>query len=142
LVATLAVAPAVVEELCFRGYLFSSLLKVLSPARTVLLTSILFGLFHVLTGNALLIERLVPSTLLGLILGWIAWRTGSVFPGMVMHLVHNGLLELVARYHDQLEFLPSDLDRQSHLPASWLLTATGVAIIGAAVIAVTTRKGG
>jgi ABC-2 type transport system permease protein/sodium transport system permease protein len=142
LVGTLAVAPAVVEELCFRGYLFSALLKVLSPARTVLVTAVLFGLFHVLTGNALLIERLVPSTLLGLILGWIAWRTGSVFPGMVMHLVHNGLLELVARYHDQLEFLPSDLDRQTHLPASWLLTATGVAVVGAAVIAVTTRKGG
>ncbi len=140
LVGTLALVPAVIEELCFRGYLFSSLLRVLSPARTILVTSVLFGLFHVLTGNALLIERFIPTTLLGLMLGWIAWRTGSVLPGMVMHLFHNGLLELVARYHESFAFLGEDLEQQSHLPATWLIGATGIAAAGALVVFLTTRR--
>lgn len=134
LLATLALAPAVIEELCFRGFLFSSLLKVMPPGRTILLTSLLFGLFHVLTGNTLLIERLIPSTLLGLVLGWIAYRTGSVLPGMAMHFVHNGLLELVGHYHDRLDFLGANFDDQTHLPATWIATATVVALVGLVMV--------
>ncbi len=78
LLAVFALAPAVIEELCFRGYLFSALQSVLSPWRTIVVTAILFGLFHVLTGAALLVERFIPSTLMGLVIGWVAYRTGSV----------------------------------------------------------------
>ena len=134
LIATLALAPAVIEELCFRGFLFSALSKVLSPGRVIVVTAVIFGTFHVLTGNALLIERFVPTTLLGLVLGWIAYRTGSVIPGMVMHFIHNALLELVAHYHERLEFLGAGFENQSHLPFSWLATATAIAFVGAAMI--------
>ena len=70
----------------------------------MLITAILFGLFCVITGNALLIERLIPSTLMGLVIGWVALRTGSVLPGMVIHFVHNALLNLVLYYQEQLDF--------------------------------------
>ncbi|MEM9827374.1 MAG: CPBP family glutamic-type intramembrane protease, partial [Planctomycetota bacterium] len=89
---TLAVTPAIIEELCFRGFLFSALLKVLPPRTVMVLTAFLFGGFHVVTGNMLLLERFLPTTLMGLLLGWVAYRTGSVIPGMVTHAVHNGLL--------------------------------------------------
>ena len=134
LITTLALTPAVIEELCFRGFLFSALLKVLSPGRVIVLTAVIFGMFHVLTGNALLIERFIPTTLLGLVLGWIAYRTGSVIPGIVMHFTHNALLELVAHYHEQLEFLGEGFENQSHLPVSWIATATAIAMVGAAII--------
>ena len=87
----LAVTPGVIEELCFRGYLFSACLRVLSPARTIVLTSLLFGLFHVLTGSSLLLERFVPTTLVGLFLGWVAYRSGSVWPGIALHVIYNGV---------------------------------------------------
>ncbi len=134
LVATLALTPAIIEELCFRGFLFSALSKVLSPTRVIVITSLIFGLFHVLTGNALLIERFVPSTLLGLILGWVAYRSGSVIPGMLMHLTHNGLLELVGRYHESFSFLGSNLDDQSHLPWQWIAIASSIALVGGATV--------
>ena len=35
------------------------------------------------------------STLLGLVLGWVRWRSGSVWPGMVLHGCHNGILMLM-----------------------------------------------
>ena len=95
LLAVFALCPGVVEELCFRGYFFRSLERDFRPYSVVLITAILFGLFHVITGNALLIERLIPSTLMGLVIGWVALRTGSVLPGMVIHFVHNALLNLV-----------------------------------------------
>ena len=128
LLAVFALAPAVIEEFCFRGYLFSSLRAVLSPWRTILITSVLFGLFHVLTGSALLIERFVPSTLMGFLIGWVAYRTESVIPGMIVHFVHNGLLMMVLYFQERLSFLGDGFDNQTHLPIHWL-GATGMLLL-------------
>ncbi len=139
LLLTFAVAPAIIEELCFRGFLFSTFSRVLNPVRTILLTSVLFGLFHVMTGNALLIERFVPTTLMGLMLGWIAYRTGSVLPGMLMHFVHNGLLLMVGRYHEKFNFFGRELDDQSHLPMEWLVIASLVVAAGVIIMVLSTK---
>lgn len=138
---TLAVAPGVIEELCFRGYLFSACRQVLSPWRTIWLTSFLFGLFHVLTGNMLLWERMVPTTLMGVFLGWVAYRTGSVWPGMILHTVHNGFLNTVGRFRDSLGFLGQVDDSLGHLPPLWLAVAAAVALSGMALVALATPAG-
>jgi len=135
----LAFTPAVIEELCFRGYLFSALRTVMSPWRVIVLSSFLFGLFHVLTGSVLLIERFFPTMMMGMFLGWIAWRTGSVYPGMALHAVHNGFLNLVAINKDRLAFLGIAEDT-SHLPASWIAGATALALVGTAMIWWATRN--
>jgi ABC-2 type transport system permease protein/sodium transport system permease protein len=140
LLAVFALAPAVIEELCFRGYLFSALQGVLSPARTIIVTAVLFGLFHVLTGNALLVERFLPSTLMGLVIGWVAYRSGSVLPGILIHFVHNGLLNLVLYYQDQLSFLGEGFDNQTHLPPHWLGIAGILVVAGAILVMISTRQ--
>ena len=134
LLAVFALTPAVIEELCFRGYLFSALQGALSPRRTILLTAVLFGLFHVLTGNALLIERFLPSTLMGLVIGWVAYRTGSVLPGIIIHFVHNGLLNMVLYYQDRLSFLGQGFDNQAHLPLHWLAIAGLLVAVGGLLV--------
>ena len=139
LIAVFALTPAVIEELCFRGYLFSAIRGAASPLRTVWITALLFGLFHVLTGSALLIERFVPSTLMGLIIGWVAYRTGSVFPGIVIHFVHNGLLNTVLYYQDQLGFLGAGFDDQTHLPPHWLAIAGALVIVGSGLVWASSR---
>lgn len=139
LVGCLAVAPAVIEELCFRGFLFTALRKVLSPARVIVTTAVIFGLFHVVTGNMLLIERFVPTTLLGLILGWIAYRTGSVWPGVLMHFTHNALLNLATKYQDKLDFLGAGFENQMHLPTSWMAVLATLCVAGFAMIWIATR---
>ncbi|MCP4945390.1 MAG: CPBP family intramembrane metalloprotease [Planctomycetaceae bacterium] len=140
LIAVFALTPAVIEELCFRGYLFSAIRGAVSPLRTVLITALLFGLFHVLTGSALLVERFVPSTLMGLIIGWVAYRTGSVFPGIVIHFVHNGLLNTVLYYQDQLDFLGAGFDDQTHLPPLWLAIAAALVVVGSSLVWVSSRN--
>lgn len=135
LLITMAATPAIIEELCFRGYLFSAFRSKLKPWTTITATAVLFGLFHVFVGSTLLVERFLPTTLLGVLLGWVAYRTGSVWPGIVLHFTHNAMLELAARYHEQLAFLGlSDAEGSKHLPPQWLAiaaicVATGVAIV-------------
>lgn len=139
ILVSLAVAPAVVEEACFRGYLFSAFSRRLTGWQTVVVTALLFGIFHVLAGRTLLIERLLPSTFLGLLIGWLAYRSGSVLPGMLLHLLHNGLLEMVARYHERFDFLADSYETTDHLPLSWLAAATGCLVIGLGLIWAGTR---
>ncbi|WP_233148517.1 ABC transporter permease subunit/CPBP intramembrane protease [Rhodopirellula sp. MGV] len=140
LLGCLALTPALIEEFCFRGFLFTSLQKLLSPWKLILATAVLFGLFHVITGNTLLIERFLPTTLLGIILGWLAYRTGSIWPGVLMHFTHNALLELVAKYQDRLTFLGTEATDQVHLPLLWLAGLTLLTVIGAAVVFIGTRQ--
>lgn len=135
ILACLALAPAIVEELCFRGYLFSALSEKLSAAQVIGLTAVLFGLFHMLTGSTLLVERFLPTTMLGVALGWLAWRTGSVWPGILLHLTHNGFLELAVRYRDELLAWGIGVEEQTHLPLSWLAAGSAAVVVGAALIA-------
>ncbi len=126
---TMAVAPAVFEEFFFRGYLFSSLRAKVSPWQTIVVSALLFGAFHVVT-NTLATERFLPSTCLGLVLGWVCYRSGSVLPGMLLHSCHNGFLLLAARYQDELKAAGWDLPEQSHLPIAWLAASVAVVALG------------
>jgi len=82
--ALFAVVAPVVEELTFRG-LGQSLLAFLGRWPAIVLTGIAFGVAHGLV-EALLI--LVPF---GIALAWLRDRTRSVYPGMVVHGLFNGI---------------------------------------------------
>ncbi len=80
-----ALLPAFCEEIAFRGLIQAGFLKRFTPGVAIILTSLCFGLAH------LSIYRFLPTMALGLILGWVAWRTKSIFPGMVIHALNNSL---------------------------------------------------
>jgi uncharacterized protein len=82
------VAP-VVEELTFRG-LGQSLLAFLGRWPAIVVVGISFGLAHGLV-EALLV--LVPF---GIALAWLRDRTKSVYPGMIVHGLFNGVALAVA----------------------------------------------
>ncbi len=132
----MAVVPGLFEELAFRGFLFSSLRTVLAPDRTVLVSSLLFGLFHeVLTPG-----RFLTSTFLGLVLGWVRLRTQSVLPCMALHVVHNGLLLSVSYYEGALTARGWGVEERAHLPATWLAAAAVGIVIAGAILVATTRR--
>jgi ABC-2 type transport system permease protein/sodium transport system permease protein len=136
----LAVIPAVCEELFFRGYLFAALRQRFSAAGTILITAVLFGTFHVVVTSGLSIERLLPSAFLGLMLGWVCSRTGSVLPGMLLHVVHNGLLLLIMIYRDGLQKLGWGLAEQEHMPRMWLLVSAVCMLLAALLLIWGTRR--
>lgn len=140
---TLAIVPAACEEFFFRGYVFSALCRAVPPAATIAASAALFGVFHVVVTSALAVERFLPSTLLGLALGWVCWRTGSVFPGMLLHACHNSFLLLIACYRDQLAARMWGAAEQQHLPGLWLLGASLAVALGLlAVLLATSPKAG
>jgi sodium transport system permease protein len=86
------VAAAAFEEFFFRGFLFQALRRVTGPAFTIAATALLFALTHVALGGALGLGQFLPSALLGLVLGVVCWLSGSVWPGLIMHVCHNALM--------------------------------------------------
>jgi sodium transport system permease protein len=128
---TSAVIPAVAEEFFFRGFALSAFRGRVSSGRAILYSSLIFGLFHVINGSVLSIERFVPTLLLGLILGLLAVRTKSLWPGILTHAMHNGLLFWLTRFEKrELEgWLGSG---NEHFPWVWIL-ASGL-IVGAGLL--------
>jgi ABC-2 type transport system permease protein/sodium transport system permease protein len=128
------VIQAVFEELFFRGYLFSAL-RAAGGARTTILTSaVLFGLFHVLATPLFALDRLLPSTLLGVVLGWVCWQGRSVLPAMLLHACHNTVLE-VFNYYQRAASGPRGGGVPGTVPAAWLLPAAVGVAAGVALLA-------
>ena len=55
-----------------------------------MITGLAFGLAHGL------VLGLPVLTIFGITLGWLRWKTGSVYPGMVVHGIFNGAALLAA----------------------------------------------
>jgi len=80
----LAFGAPVVEELAFRGLVFAGLRKHgFSPLITILLSALVFSLFHFEPARILVVGGV------GLVLGFLRWRTGSLGAGMVAHCINN-----------------------------------------------------
>jgi ABC-2 type transport system permease protein/sodium transport system permease protein len=139
IVVTLAIVPAVFEECFFRGWLFTSLRSIMRPMGTIIAAAVMFGLFHVVAAQVLAVERFLPSTFLGLVLGWVRYRAGSVWPCILLHAVHNGLLLSISYWQDALQQRGIGVEEAAHLPATWLLVAGGVAAVGVALLVMSTR---
>ncbi|MFA7340369.1 MAG: CPBP family glutamic-type intramembrane protease [Candidatus Obscuribacterales bacterium] len=90
LLLVLGVMPAVCEELLFRGVILSLMPKRFSTMRRVLTVGGMFGAFH------MSLLRFLPTGLLGCVLTFLAIRTGSVFPCMLLHAGHNMLSVFIA----------------------------------------------
>jgi membrane protease YdiL (CAAX protease family) len=80
-----ALVPGVCEELFFRGLVQRGLLRALAPAQAIAATALLFGLFH---GD---LQQGTFAALLGAWLGWVAWRTDSVWSAAAGHVLANGI---------------------------------------------------
>lgn len=79
-----SVLPAVFEEIAFRGILLGRLQKLMSPGQAAWVSAILFGVIHFnVVGLAVF---LVPMAWMA---AWLTCRTGSLFPAMLLHLLHN-----------------------------------------------------
>ncbi len=81
----MAAVPAVCEELAFRGFIFGGLVREKRHFRAVLVSAIFFGISHGV------LQQSIAATIMGLLLGFIALRTGSVLPGMLIHFTNNAL---------------------------------------------------
>ncbi|MFN9290522.1 MAG: ABC transporter permease subunit [Planctomyces sp.] len=129
----LAAAPAICEELFFRGFLWKGLENLLpGKIRPLLISTAVFAAAHVVTDASLTVERLPGTFLLGLLLGLMRMQTGSVIPGMLLHFCNNGVLLSLERLAPVMRTLGIALDvsHQQHLPGRLLAIAGVLAGLG------------
>jgi len=87
----ICIMPAVVEEIAFRGIIQHRLETAVGPWLAIGAASVVFSAAH--------FSPLSPPylALLGGLLGWIKWKTGSLYPPMLAHFAHN---YIVVRFFD------------------------------------------
>jgi membrane protease YdiL (CAAX protease family) len=83
-VLLICIGAPLTEELVFRGAIQGHLMKwTKNPWVAIILASILFGLAH---GN---LPQFIAGFILGMVCGWLFYRTGSIWPGIVVHFINN-----------------------------------------------------
>lgn len=89
----------VAEELVFRGAVLRVLLNVFARRShwiAIAISAVVFGIIHMNLAQGF------HATLIGLLLGWMYYRTRSVFPGIVLHWINNTVAYVMFNIQPQL----------------------------------------
>lgn len=78
-----AVFPGIFEEITHRGMLMRGVANTLGYKKAIVISSIMFGLMH------LNVSQCFYATFIGLIIGFVASSSGSIFPAMILHFMNN-----------------------------------------------------
>jgi membrane protease YdiL (CAAX protease family) len=83
----IAIVAPVCEETCFRGFLFGGLRNRLPRIVAALLSGVIFGGLHATTG----VSVIPLLTAFGFILALLYEKTGSIVPGILLHMLNNSV---------------------------------------------------
>lgn len=108
-VLVVAVVPAVVEELLFRGVIQSGLEQVTVPVRAAVISGLIFGAFHF---NPF---ALLPLMGLGVFFGVLRMRSGSILLAMTVHFLNN-VLAVIVNYFRMDETLVLGAEKATEAP--------------------------
>ncbi|MBN1783074.1 CPBP family intramembrane metalloprotease [bacterium] len=103
---------SVSEELLFRGFFQNVMETYFSVTRAVIGTALVFALLHFQPWFV------VEYVTMGVLLGVLSWRTGSVYPSMVMHGVVNSLALVFA---NSPASLISKYEMHGHVSPVWII---------------------
>ena len=100
----IAALAAVSEELLFRSVIQRWLMKLFKNVHVaIIVTAIVFSAFH------MDFFGFFPRLFLGVMLGYMFWMTGSIFPSMLMHFVNNATIVML-HYLNTRGFIDIDVD--------------------------------
>lgn len=91
-----ALAPAICEELAFRGLILSGFSRNGRTGVAIVFSALLFGMFHMIP------QQIFNGFLQGMIIGLLAIRSGSLIPGVIYHFINNGLQVGLSRLTPEL----------------------------------------
>lgn len=76
------------EEVFFRGFLFPGLQRGMPLVWAIIFSALIFATVHADIGSFTVLF------VIGIALAFLRWRTGSIWPGMVLHMLNNGIAAL------------------------------------------------
>lgn len=104
-----AVTPGICEEVMFRGTMLSAY-ESIGYKKGVIITGLLFGIFHFNIAN------LVGPAFLGIVLGFVAIKSNSIYLPIIGHTLNNTIALVIGyfttRYTEQLDNIDSTLDNE------------------------------
>ncbi len=132
LFVALALTPAICEELLFRGYLQRQVERGMGTVASIVLVGVLFGLYH------LRLSQAIPLSLLGVYLGFVVWATGSLWAGVLVHLLNNGLAVAAAAAARQSPEV--DLEAIEAAGVPWYFGVLGLLVVAVLARVMITRR--
>lgn len=118
IVFIVAITPAFCEEFYFRGYILRNFSRKLSPVLSVLLSGIIFGLFHF---NPFQLSGLM---IMGIYFSFLAWNYQSLWASMTAHFINNFLVVLTYYISKENTFGVKLDDPNLEIPLSLFLSST------------------
>lgn len=80
---TIVICAPLLEEILFRGIIMDGFLKYKSPGESIFWSALFFGAIHLIPAQAL------SAFIAGLFIGWLYWRTRSLWACMFVHFINN-----------------------------------------------------
>ncbi|MEX0994952.1 MAG: type II CAAX endopeptidase family protein [Balneolaceae bacterium] len=108
----IALVPAICEEIMFRGYVQRAFEKSWGAWPAIILSGLLFGIYHIQLTN------LLPLAALGILLALVTWLSGSLLPAIAAHFINNGGAVILATFYPDLAF--ADMTPET-APPIWML---------------------
>tara|TARA_B100000029_G_C17599170_1_gene965196 strand:+ start:105 stop:656 length:552 start_codon:yes stop_codon:yes gene_type:complete len=90
-------AAPILEEVLFRGFLQPAIIKRFGTSLGILITSLIFGLFHIEDP-----WTVIPTAVVGGTAGWLKYRTGSLGTSIVFHAIYNLFVFIITYFNLQL----------------------------------------
>jgi CAAX protease family protein len=128
ILALAAVVAPLLEEFLFRGWIQRRLERLMPAGRAILLTAAIFSAAHFEAFG-------FPTRLLfGLVAGYVAWSTRSIWPGVVLHGFYNASL-LLGGTGGARDVSQADLTRWAHTPTIFWPVALVFLVAGLLMVA-------
>ena len=119
--STCILAPLLEELLC-RGMMLRGMLHWMSPRAAIIWSAVLFAVLHMNPWQS------IPAFLIGLFLGWVYWRTHSLWTTIFLHCFNNTASTVISRLYPDL---PIDAGLADIIPAPlyWIVIAAAAVVL-------------
>ena len=108
-ILAIAIIGPVLEELLFRGAITKALLQQYSPTKAILLSALLFGVFHINPA------QILPAFLIGILFAWTYYKTASLIPCILMHVLNNSLSVFLSIKYPEAENMSDLMNTSTYL---------------------------
>lgn len=108
------------EEIVFRGAVLRTLLKQQGPWMAIVISALLFAAAHLNPA------QMPHAFLVGVLLGWMYWRTGSILPGMAYHWANNSAAYVLYAFYPNPDLKLTDVFQGSQMH---ILLAVGFSLL-------------
>ena len=99
-VITISLVAPLLEEVLFRGAIQGYMMRRYNPWVAIVSAALVFGVFHLNPVQTLY------ATLIGIVFGWIYYRTGSLLSVIVGHVLNNSMASVALLFLPESEALP------------------------------------